>query len=181
MFLIFSSFHRKNCKTGWVMVIEKIQANLSGDLRPMGGGKFLFYPEGSPVILQLEALENDRLLMYCSFARDGSGLFLASFMTLLLTEDVGAISPLALPVDTALSCVTGSFSQTYFRLMPDFGSRLSDMQKKTLAATCVLFAEEMRCKSADLINASPLSDDRLHSCNLADFRIAHLMENLDEA
>ncbi|MGB1395408.1 MAG: hypothetical protein ACPG7D_05240 [Candidatus Puniceispirillaceae bacterium] len=163
------------------MVIEKIQANLSGDLRPMGGRKFLFYPEGSPVIVQLEALENDRLLMYCSFARDGSGLFLASFMTLLLTEDVGAISPLALPVDTALSCVTGSVSQTYFRLMPDFGSRLSDMQKKTLAATCVLFAEEMRCKSADLINASPLSDDRLPSCNLADFRIAHLMENLDEA
>ena len=163
------------------MVIEKIQANLSGDLRPMGGGKFLFYPEGSPVIVQLEALENDRLLMYCSFARDGSGLFLASFMTLLLTEDVGAISPLALPVDTALSCVTGSVSQTYFRLMPDFGSRLSDMQKKTLAATCVLFTEEMRCKSADLINASPLSDDRLPSCNLADYRIAHLMENLDEA
>jgi hypothetical protein len=181
MFLIFSSFHRKNCKTGWVMVIEKIQANLSGDLRPMGGGKFLFYPEGSPVIVQLEALENDRLLMYCSFARDGSGLFLASFMTLLLTEDVGAISPLALPVDTALSCVTGSVSQTYFWLMPDFGSRLSDMQKKILAATCVLFAEEMRCKSADLINASPLSDERLPSCNLADFRIAHLMENLDEA
>lgn len=163
------------------MVIEKIQANLSGDLRPMGGGKFLFYPEGSPVIVQLEALENDRLLMYCSFARDGSGLFLASFMTLLLTEDVGANGPLALPVDTALSCVTGSVSQTYFRLMPDFGSRLSDMQKKTLAATCVLFAEEMRCKSADLINGSPLSDDRLPSCNLADFRIAHLMENLDEA
>ncbi|MGB1182826.1 MAG: hypothetical protein ACPG4I_05355 [Candidatus Puniceispirillaceae bacterium] len=147
----------------------------------MGGRKFLFYPEGSPVIVQLEALENDRLLMYCIFARDGSGLFLASFMTLLMTEDVGAISPLALPVDTALSCVTGSVSQTYFRLMPDFGSRLSDMQKKTLAATCVLFAEEMRCKSADLINASPLSDDRLPSCNLADFRIAHLMENLDEA
>ena len=133
------------------------------------------------MIVQLEALENDRLLMYCSFARDGSGLFLASFMTLLLTEDVGAISPLALPVDTALSCVTGSVSQTYFRLMPDFGSRLSDMQKKTLAATCVLFAEEMRSKSADLINASPLSYDRLPSCNLADFRIAHLMENLDEA
>ena len=114
------------------MVIEKIQANLSGDLRPMGGGKFLFYPEGSPVIVQLEALENDRLLIYCSFARDGSGLFLASFMTLLLTEDVGAISPLALPVDTALRCVTGSVSQTYFRLMPDFGIRLSDMQKKNI-------------------------------------------------
>ena len=59
------------------MVIEQIQANLPGDLRPMGGGKFLFYPEDSPVILQLEALENDRLLIYCSFARDGSGLFLA--------------------------------------------------------------------------------------------------------
>ena len=147
----------------------------------MGGGKFLFYPKDSPLILQLEALENDRLLMYCSFARNGSGLFLASFMTFLLTEDVGAISPLALPVDTALSWVTGSVTQTYFRLMPDFGSRLSDMQKKTLAATCVLFAEEMRCKSADLINASPLSDERLPSCNLADFRIAHLMENLDEA
>ena len=96
------------------MVIEKTQANLSGDLRPIGGGKFIFYPEGFPVIVQLEALENDRLLMNCSFARDVSGLFLASFMTLLLTEDVGAISPLALPVDTALSCVTGSVSQTYF-------------------------------------------------------------------
>lgn len=163
------------------MVIEQIQANLSGDLRPMGGVKYLFYPDSSPVIVQLEALENDRLLMYCSFARDGSGLFLASFMTLLLTEDVGAISPLALPVDTALCCVTGSVSQTYFRLMPAFAAHLSDTQKKTLAATCVLFAEEMRCKSTELIDARPQSDERLPSCNLADFRIAHLMENLDEA
>lgn len=163
------------------MVIEQIQANLPGDLRPMRGGKFLFYPEESPVIVQLEALESGKLLIYCSFARDGSGLFLASFMTLLLTEDVGAISPLALPVDTALSCVTGSVSQTYFQLMPVFGSQLNDMQKQTVAASCVLFAEHMRCKSAELIKASPLSDDRLPSCNLADFRIAHLMENLDEA
>ncbi len=35
-------------------MMRKIQANLSGDLRPMGNGKFLFYPEGSPLIVQLE-------------------------------------------------------------------------------------------------------------------------------
>ena len=115
----------------------------------MGGGKFLFYPEGSPVIVQLEALENDRLLMYCSFARDGSGLFLASFMTLLLTEDVGAISPLALPVDTALSCVTGSVSQTYFRLMPDFAAGSVICRKKHWPP--LVFCLQKRCGANQLI------------------------------
>jgi len=54
------------------------------------------------------------LLVYCSFARDGSGLFLASFMTLLLTADVGVISPPAFAVPAGMGCVTGSVSQTYF-------------------------------------------------------------------
>lgn len=90
------------------MLIEEMQAYLSGELRAMEGGKFLYYPEASPVILQLECIEDGRLLVYCSFARDGSGLFLASFMTLLLTEDVGVISPSAFAVPAGTGCVTGS-------------------------------------------------------------------------
>jgi len=54
------------------------------------------------------------LLFYCSFARDGSGLFLASFMTLLLTVDVGAVSPSAFTIPAGTGCVTGSVSQTFF-------------------------------------------------------------------
>jgi hypothetical protein len=71
-------------------VIEKMQAGLTGDFRAMGNGKYLYYPEASPVILQLELMESDTLLVYCSF---GSGLFLSSFITLLLTEDVYAVNP----------------------------------------------------------------------------------------
>ena len=59
------------------MLIEEMQAYLLGELRAMEGGKFLYYPEASPVILQLECIEDGRLLVYCSFARDGSGLFLS--------------------------------------------------------------------------------------------------------
>ena len=74
-------------------MIEKMQAGLTGDFRAMGNGKYLYYPEASPVILQLELMESDTLLVYCSFALDGSGLFLSSFITLLLTEDVYAVNP----------------------------------------------------------------------------------------
>ncbi|MEK9728528.1 MAG: hypothetical protein VW417_01155 [Alphaproteobacteria bacterium] len=148
------------------MLIEEMQAYLSGELRAMEGGKFLYYPEASPVILQLECIEDGRLLVYCSFARDGSGLFLASFMTLLLTEDVGVISPSAFALPAGTGCVTGSVSQTYFQIF---------------AASCMLLAREMQGKSADLYDTNTLLEDRLPACNLADFRIAHLMENIDEA
>ena len=90
------------------MLIEEMQAYLSGELRAMEGGKFLYYPEASPVILQFECIEDGRLLVYFSVARDGSGLFLASFMTLFLTEDVGVISTSAFPIPAGTGCVIGS-------------------------------------------------------------------------
>jgi len=43
------------------------------------------------------------------------------------------------------------------------------------------FAEELKPISAQLAHVASQSEERLPSCNLADFRIAHLMENLDEA
>ena len=163
------------------MLIEEMQAYLSGELRAMEGGKFLYYPEASPVILQLECIEDGRLLVYCSFSRDGSGLFLASFMTLLLTEDVGVISPSAFAVPAGLGCVTGSVSQTYFQILPPSKGRNNALQYQAFAASCLLFAREMQGKSADLYDTNTLLEDRLPACNLADFRIAHLMENIDEA
>lgn len=45
-------------------MIEKMQAGLTGDFRAMGNGKYLYYPEASPVILQLELMESDTLLVY---------------------------------------------------------------------------------------------------------------------
>ena len=53
------------------MLIEEIQAYLSGELRAMEGGKFLYYPEASPVILQLECIEDGRLLVYSLLALIG--------------------------------------------------------------------------------------------------------------
>ena len=41
-----------------------MQAGLTGDFRAMGNGKYLYYPEASPVILQLELMESDTLLVY---------------------------------------------------------------------------------------------------------------------
>ena len=69
-----------------------MQAGLTGDFHAMGNGKYLYYPEDSPVILKLELMESDTLLVYCSFDLDGSGLFLSSFITLLLEEDVYAVN-----------------------------------------------------------------------------------------
>jgi len=163
------------------MLIEKLQACLSGELRGMGGGKYLYYPKKSPVILQMEAMGDGRLLIYCSFARNGSGLFLASFMTLLLTEDVPAVSPAACADRQTLGCVTGSVSQTYFRFLDRPVSRTNLQMMRDLAKSCHAFAEEMDLLCAQLSHDPLSSDDRLPSCNLADFRIAHLMENLDEA
>ena len=37
----------------------------------MEGGKFLYYPEASPVILQLECIEDGRLLVYSLLALIG--------------------------------------------------------------------------------------------------------------
>ena len=58
----------------------------------------------------------------------GSGLFLASFMTLLLTEDVGVISPSAFAVPAVMGCVTGSVSQTYFQRLPPSKGRNNALQ-----------------------------------------------------
>jgi len=159
------------------MPIEEMQAYFSGELRAIEEGKFLYYPEASPVILQLECIEDGKLLVYCSFASDGSGLFLASFMTLLLTEE----SPSGFAVPAGMGCVTGSVSQTYFRILPPSKGRNNALQCQIFAAACMLFAHEMLEKSADLYDKNTLLEDRLTACNLADFRIAYLMENIDEA
>jgi len=162
-------------------VIEEMQAGLTGDLRAMGNGKYLYYPEASPVILQLELIQSNKLLVYCSFALDGSGLFLSSFITLLLTEDVGAISPSIVSGCSQLGCVTGSVSQTYFRFLPTKYASGKKVKADKLARSCMAFAEELKPISAQLAHVASQSEERLPSCNLADFRIAHLMENLDEA
>jgi len=102
-------------------------------------------------------------------------------MALLLTEDVGVISPPAFAVPAGMGCVTGSVSQTYFQILPPSTLEHSPLQCQTFAAACMLFAHEMQGKSADLYDTNTLLEDRLPACNLADFRIAHLMENIDEA
>ena len=99
-------------------MIEEIQAELKGDVRATGNQKYLFYPEASPVILQLELMASEKALVYCSFALDGSGLFLSSFLTLLPTEDVRAINPSPASGGVQIGCVTDSVSQTYFRFSP---------------------------------------------------------------
>ena len=103
------------------------------------------------------------------------------FLTLLLTEDVGVISPSAFAVPAGMGCVTGSVSQTYFQILPPSKGRNNALQCQIFAASCMLFAREMQGKSADLYDTNTLLEDRLPACNLADFRIAHLMENIDEA
>ena len=40
------------------MLIEEMRGYLSGDLRAMEGGESLYNPEASPVILQLECIED---------------------------------------------------------------------------------------------------------------------------
>jgi hypothetical protein len=50
-----------------------------------------------------------------------------------------------------------------------------------LAAGCISFVDELKPISVELSHAASPSEERLPSCNLADFRIAHLIENLDEA
>ena len=103
---------------GLKKVIEEMQAGLKGDLRAMGNGKYLYCPEASPMILQLELMAIDKVLVYSSFALDGSDLFLSSFMILLFAEDVRAINPSPASDGAQLGCVIGSVSQTYFRFLP---------------------------------------------------------------
>ena len=162
-------------------MIEKMQAGLTGDFRAMGNGKYLYYPEASPVILQLELMESDTLLVYCSFALDGSGLFLSSFITLLLTEDVYAVNPSPASGGPQLGCVTGSVSQTYFRFLPTEYASGKRVGAHKLAAGCIAFVDELKPISVELAHAASPSEERLPSCNLADFRIAHLIEKLDGA
>ncbi len=103
------------------MLYHELDACLAGTLRDAGAGKWLFYPDDVPVIIQMEMLLDDSLLIYCSFARDGSGLFLASFMTVLMTEDI--LAPAHRPHCTgtaqnrsagSLHYIAGSVSVTCF-------------------------------------------------------------------
>ena len=158
-----------------------MQAGLKGDVRATGNQKYLFYPEASPVILQLELMASEKALVYCSFALDGSSLFLSSFITLLLTENVRAINSSPASGGVQIGCVAGSVSQTYFRFLPTKYTPGKNIGAHILVAHCIAFTEEFRLISVQLAHAASPSEERLPSCSLANFRIAHLMESLDEA
>ena len=80
-----------------------------------------------------------------------------------------------------LGCVTGSVSQTYFRFLPTKYASGKRVGAHKLAAGCISFVDELKPISVELSHAASPSEERLPSRNLADFRIAHLIENLDEA
>lgn len=154
-------------------MFEQLNTYLNGELRDAGFEKWLYYPEGLPVIIQMERFVDKSFILYCSFNRGGNGLFLASFLNLLLTEDIHAVADDK--SDQAIECVSGSVSLTYFqRLNKDITSA------KQIALSCRRFAEMVSFIAADTMVPLSKSEDRLKPMSLSDSRLTYLFDAIDD-
>ena len=59
--------------------LSKIDPELDGKIVSAGMGKWLYYPNQQPLVMQIETLNYDQLLCHVSLSKRGEGLFLTSF------------------------------------------------------------------------------------------------------
>ena len=165
-------------------MIAHIKGFVDGEVKMSTIDKGEFYPCHSPLIVQIERLLDDSYLFYCSFARDGSGLFLVSFISLLLTEDIHAstdLRPLSAPSLVApslidgLSCVAGSVSVTYFSRLSKEGMHVTDIANHLEHFTTALKSIPERHGFPD---AS--TNERIRTVNLTECRLTHLIHHLED-
>ncbi len=158
------------------MFFEQLAQKIKGDLSHAGGGRWLYYPDDSPMIVQMELMQDSSLLIYSSFARDGSGLFLSSFLTVLLTEDIHAVlTPPQAFGSSEIHCVAVSVSVTFFNRF-----RVANPCFQRFADGCMIFARHAHDLAFEYLDDIELKDQRLSARNLSDSRLTHLLQFMDD-
>lgn len=67
--------------------LSKITPELDGKMVSAGLGKWLYYPNELPLVMQIENLNQGQLLCYVSLSKRREGMFLTSFLTMLMIEE----------------------------------------------------------------------------------------------
>ena len=164
--------------------LNDVQGYLNGRLYENAQDKWFFYPQDVAVIIQIEPLETDEFLLYTALEKDGGGAFLSSFMTLLMIEDINAVTrPEPAPAPERrdqkgmmpVGLVSGSVSMTYFTVQSCLSGEASE-----LAVLLYEFAETVRWYARDILSDEAPVDWNPRIASLTEIRLNHLMEELGE-
>ena len=72
--------------------LSNIDPELDGKIVSAGTGKWLYYPNQQPLVMQIETLHHDQLLCHVSLSKRKEGMFLTSLLTMLMIEEIHAFS-----------------------------------------------------------------------------------------
>ena len=168
--------------------LSKIDPELDGKIVSAGMGKWLYYPNQQPLVMQIETLNQDQLLCHVSLSKRGEGLFLTSFLTMLMIEEIQALSvDMRLetrPVcrcascrtsETKFGCVSGTVSLTYY-------SRLNWTQSSCnrFLMFCDAFMPFVAQKAQGYLPRSDNEKDTAFIANLSDTRLSFLLSEIQE-
>lgn len=186
-------FYKQNFREWNSMIdnfLRKIDPYLDGKIVTAGAGKWLYYPEHHPLVMQIETLHNQQLLCHVSLSKRGEGLFLTSFLTMLMIEEIHAFSEDILP-DTGgrpgcrceacaasmprFGCVSGTVSLTYF-------SRLNWTQPsyQNFVSFCDEFMRFVAEKAQDYLPETAHENGTAFIANLSDTRLSYLLSEVEE-
>lgn len=170
--------------------LSKISPEIDGKIVSAGVGKWLYYPDRQPLIMQLEALQNNHLLCHVSLSKQGEGLFLTSFLTMLMIEEIHAFSEDLRPETggrpgcrceacstSALKfgCVSGTVSLTYFCRL-----HWSQPSCQKFLTFCDEFMTFVTQKAQDYLPQSQNQNGTAFIANLSDTRLSFLLSEMEE-
>jgi len=170
--------------------LSKIDPHLDGKIVTAGAGKWLYYSDRYPLVMQIETLHHQQLLCHISLSKRGEGLFLTSFLTMLMIEEIHAFSEDIRPdaggrpgcgctvcAESAhrFGCVSGTVSLTYF-------SRLNWTQPscRTFLSFCDEFMGFVAEKARGYLPETANENGSAFIANLSDTRLSYLLSEVAE-
>ena len=168
--------------------LSKIDPDLDGKIVSAGMGKWLYYPNQQPLVMQIEMLNQDQLLCHVSLSKRGEGMFLTSFLTMLMIEEIHALSEDMRPgtepmcecsicrtATPKFGCVSGTVSLTYF-------SRLNWTQPSChkFLMFCDAFMPFVALRAQDYLPRSDNENGTAFIANLSDTRLSFLLSEMEE-
>jgi len=168
--------------------LSKITPELDGKMVSAGLGKWLYYPNELPLVMQIENLNQGQLLCYVSLCKRREGMFLTSFLTMLMIEEVHALSEDMRPetkprcgcsiccsASLKFGCVSGTVSLTYY-------SRLNWTQPSChkFLMFCDAFMPFVAQKAQDYLPCSDNENGAAFIANLSDTRLSFLLSEMEE-
>ena len=168
--------------------LSKIDPDLDGKIVSAGMGKWLYYPNQQPLVMQIEMLNQDQLLCHVSLSKRGEGMCLTSFLTMLMIEEIHVLSEDMRPetepmcecsicrtATNKFGCVSGTVSLTYY-------SRLNWTQPSChkFLMFCDAFMPFVALRAQDYLPRSDNENGTAFIVNLSDTRLSFLLSEMEE-